>query len=417
MDIKAGVVIVTKFCKPGAKEFKEYIDYVNRDEAIRNDNMSAFNLYQDYMDNPEKTTGLFTSERSDLSKEEKEKVKEIFKLAQKNGSLMWQNVISFDNAWLEKNGLYNSETKFLDKETIENVTRKSMSVLQKKEGLENAFWSAAIHYNTDNIHVHIAMVEPDPQRQIQTNGSGIGERRGKYKLGSITAAKSSVVNSIINNQPENQLINQIIRHNIIDNKKEMSIFKDSELANQFLKIYSTMPDDKRLWNYKSNAITNQRTEIDKLSDMFIEKYNHKDLLELIDALDKQEMKYNEAYGKPISSYKQNKLNDLHYRLGNVILKEMKAYDYSEKERIYNELRSKNQKRNERALKTLRKNGKLKNTAANRSNLRMRIETLKYLLQHEIQSRKNQYQYELMKREEEWKKLLEERENNIEEDSF
>ncbi len=417
MDIKAGVVIVTKFCKPGTKAFKEYIDYVNRDEAIRNDNMSAFNLYQDYMDNPEKTTGLFTSERSDLSKEEKDKVKEIFKLAQKNGSLMWQNVISFDNSWLEKNGLYNSETKFLDKETIENVTRKSMSVLQKKEGLENAFWSAAIHYNTDNIHVHIAMVEPEPQRKIQTSTSGIEERRGKYKLGSITAAKSSVVNSIINNQPENQLINQIIRHNIIDNKKEMSVFKDSELANLFLKIYSTMPDDKRLWNYKSNAITNQRTEIDKLSDMFIEKYNHKDLLELINALDKQEMKYNEAYGKPISSYKQNKLDDLHYRLGNVILKEMKAYDYSEKGRIYNELRSKNQKRNERALKTLRKNGKLKNTAANRSSLRMRIETLKYLMEHEIQSRKNQYQYELMKREEEWKKLLEEKENNIEEDSF
>ena len=150
---------------------------------------------------------------------------------------------------------------------------------------------------------------------------------------------------------------------------------------------------------------------------FIEKYNHKDLLELIDALDKQEMKYNEAYGKPISSYKQNKLDDLHYRLGNVILKEMKAYDYSEKERIYNELRSKKQKRNERALKTLRKNGKLKNTAANRASLRMRIETLKYLMEHEIQSRKNQYQYELMKREEEWKKLLEEKENNIEEESF
>lgn len=35
----------------------------------------------------------------------------------------------------------------------------------KNESLENATWSAAIHYNTDNIHVHVATVEPAPCRQ------------------------------------------------------------------------------------------------------------------------------------------------------------------------------------------------------------------------------------------------------------
>ena len=42
---------------------------------------------------------------------------------------------------------------------------KAVSKMLKSEGLENAVWSAAIHFNTDNIHVHIAAVEPEPMRK------------------------------------------------------------------------------------------------------------------------------------------------------------------------------------------------------------------------------------------------------------
>lgn len=33
------------------------------------------------------------------------------------------------------------------------------------EHLEHAIWSGAIHYNTDNIHIHIAIVEEYPKRE------------------------------------------------------------------------------------------------------------------------------------------------------------------------------------------------------------------------------------------------------------
>ena len=405
-DIKAGVVIVSKFCKPQAKEFNNYIGYINRDEAIRNDNIEKYNLYQNYMGNPEKTTGLFTCDKSELSQEDKRRLKDAFALAQENGSLMWQNVISFDNNWLEKNGLYNSKEHILDETIIENLARKSMSVLQKKEELEDALWCGAIHYNTDNIHVHIAMVEVNPQRKMCTKGSGEGERRGKLKLGSLAAAKSSIVNQVINNQPENERINNIIRHNIIDNKKETSVFQDRLLAEQFIKIYATMPEDKRLWNYNSNAITQQRPEIDKLSNMFIERYHKDDLKELIEALDSQEQKYREAYGTNAkSSYKENKIQDLYYRLGNVILKEMKNYDTNEKRRIYEEKKKDKQKVSQSALKPINKSGRLRNATA-KYNLTITIALLKESIEHAIESQKNQYQYELMIREAELAKIEE-----------
>ena len=35
----------------------------------------------------------------------------------------------------------------------------------EKENLQNSVWSGAIHYNTDNIHIHVATVEPSPLRK------------------------------------------------------------------------------------------------------------------------------------------------------------------------------------------------------------------------------------------------------------
>ena len=92
-DVKAGVVCVTKFCRASNKEFRAYIDYIDREEAARTEHSNEYNLYADYMGNPEKTTGLFTSEKNNLNPEEKKLLKEQFSKAQENGSLMWQTVL------------------------------------------------------------------------------------------------------------------------------------------------------------------------------------------------------------------------------------------------------------------------------------------------------------------------------------
>ena len=92
---------------------------------------------------------------------------------------MWQTVISFDNRWLEQNGIYDSQKQILDEQKLKEVTRLAVNRLLKSEGLEHAVWSAGIHYNTDNLHVHIATVEPYPMREkMMYNGKK--EVRGKF---------------------------------------------------------------------------------------------------------------------------------------------------------------------------------------------------------------------------------------------
>lgn len=341
--IKAGVVVVTEFCKPDNQMFQGYINYMDRDEAVRNAHIDEYNVYQDYMGNPYKTTGLFAQDKSRLSEKEKQELKEQFSMAQDNKSLMWQTVISFDNEWLRKQGLWNGYLSTQNEQKLQGIIRKSVNGMLEKENLQNAVWSAAFHLNTDNLHVHIAIVEPIPMREKKAypvyktytkNGKveqvQVGsemEYKGRFKLSSIEACKSAVVNEIVNTREQNLEINRVIRESIVQKKRETALRQDEELGKAFFSLYEKMPDCKRsLWNYNNSKMSHLKGEIDTLSNAYLKKYHKKDYEELKEKLMKQDALYREAYGESKSSYFDGKIEDLYTRLGNAILKEIREYD-------------------------------------------------------------------------------------------
>jgi len=61
-SVTPGVVLKTKFITSDKKAFQDYVDYVDREEAKKEQGAheKLFTLYQDYMDNPDKTSSLFT---------------------------------------------------------------------------------------------------------------------------------------------------------------------------------------------------------------------------------------------------------------------------------------------------------------------------------------------------------------------
>ena len=290
-----------------------------------------YDLYADYMGNPEKTTGLFSAEKNRLTEAESKEMKKRFAAAQEKGSLMWQTVISFDNSWLKENGLLHDG--ILDEKKIYEVTRKGMRKMLQKEGLENAIWSGSIHYNTDNIHIHVATVEPDPMRKVKEyqdmEWGRTVEMVGRFKLSSIEACKSTIANEIIKSRDINRKINEIIRGTIIKQKKDHSLAKDKELAHAFFQLYKKLPEcDKKMWNYSTNLMKSIRPDIDELSRRYIDQYHKNDFQKLVSELKMQSLKYQEAYstkGNP-EEYVNNKIKDLYKKLGNCILKELREYD-------------------------------------------------------------------------------------------
>ncbi|PEB61242.1 hypothetical protein COM86_25315 [Priestia megaterium] len=324
--ITPGIVLKTKFVTSVKKAFQDYVDYVDRDDAKKDQeaNEKLFTLYQDYMDNPDKTSSLFTQQSNQLNDEEKKQLKKLFEKAQGNKSIMWQDVITFHNPWLQENGLYDARTHTVDEKKLMDITRKSMKEMLKRERLnESAVWSAAIHYNTGNIHIHIATVEPQPNRE-----------RGKRKPKTLDAMKSTVVNQILNRGEQQQKINDLIRNDMVRKKKQDSSlrWKNRDIQPLFLQIYNHLPEDKRQWQYSYRTLKPMKPFIDVLSQKYIEKYHRNEYQQLLGKLDKEVEELKKAYGegkgdeKRYKDYKQTKIDDLYKRMGNAFLKEMKDYD-------------------------------------------------------------------------------------------
>lgn len=325
LNKKVGVVIVSKFLTSSSKKFNSYIDYIGREEAIRNEKFNRYSLYEDYMGNPSKTTGLFNADSDLMNEDEKINAQKLFRKAQKNNSIMWQDVFSFDNDWLKEQGLYNPITKELDEVKIKDAVRKSIDYsLGKKDILESSVWNGAIHYNTDNIHIHVAICEPEPTVQ-----------RGKRTQKTLDEMKSKFVNELLNSNENYKDINNIIRSEIIGENNNSLVLKDKKLKSLMKDVIKNLPDDKRHWHYGYNTMNDSKKYLDEMTKYYIDTYKKNEFNELLTKLNKQELILKETYGvgnrAKYKDYKQSKIDDLYKRMGNAFLSEIKDYIKSEEE--------------------------------------------------------------------------------------
>ncbi|GLY11964.1 MobP2 family relaxase [Pseudobacillus badius] len=343
MSRSPGVVLKSKFVMPSASEYNNYVEYMDRDDVKREvqvnrhsqavNDFQVYHSYINYMGDEEKQGSLFTSDIDELNSKQKRELKKIFHLAQQNGSPLWQDVISFDNQWLQKQALYDSKTGALDEEKIRNVVREAIKEMLKAENMEDtAVWSAAIHYNTDNIHVHVATVEPFPTREKkrifdkETN-EWTEQYRAKRKQGTLDKMKSRVANTILDRTKERNRINDLIRGSV-STKKSVDLATYRKTKRLFQKAIKKLPEDRKKWQYGYQAINDARPYIDEIVEVYLNTYHKKEMRELHKLLDDEVKVMKELYGEgsQYQKYKETKLNDLQKRLGNAVLVEIRAYD-------------------------------------------------------------------------------------------
>src|SRR5699024_8589373 len=152
------VVLRSKFVTPGSSVFNNYMNYMDREDAKRNveinhasDHQNELDvLYQmmDYMDDDTKQGEVVTASQDYLNDSEKQKMKKQFQIAQQDESRMWQDVISFDNDWLEKQDVYNSKNHTVDETKMRSIVRETMQTMLAAERMQqSAIWTASLHYN------------------------------------------------------------------------------------------------------------------------------------------------------------------------------------------------------------------------------------------------------------------------------
>ena len=321
------IVIKSKFVTPSQREksgnYQEFLNYMDRKDTHAHENeLLEYETYQDYMANDEKSTGLFSSVSDSLNEKEKEYMKDLFADCQNKGSILWQDVISFDNEWLKENQIIDGT--HVDEKRLKQATRNGINAMLKKEGLlESAVWTAAIHFNTDNVHVHVATVQDSNFKE-----------RGKRKLGSLETMKSKVINNLIDKSKDYEKLNYFIREQVISKKREDDMMSlknkivNRDLVKQFKHIHQHLPEDKRLWKYNMNGIADTRKEIDKFTTLYIEKHFKKEFEDFKKTLDKEVENHKRLYGdsEKAEKYRDKKMTDLYTRMGNAVLNEIKEHD-------------------------------------------------------------------------------------------
>lgn len=238
--------------------FQEYIDYMNRSYATEKQS--------------DELTAIFTQDANYLQREKVTELKQKLEQANRNGSLLWQGVISFDNEFLAAQGLYDRATGRVDQQAIKTVMRDVIPKMIAKEGLsESAFWWGNIHLNTDNIHVHFGLSEIESKREkFFYQPRHRMEYRGNFSQKTIQKCKSDVFHGLINDKTRSallrkeqilanlkaNLINQVVQENRVVRSTEKNFLEQA---------YNHLPFQKK-WRYGSNA------KDFAVSKFFLDKY-------------------------------------------------------------------------------------------------------------------------------------------------
>src|SRR5699024_10985269 len=115
--------------------------------------------------------------------------------------------------------------------------------------------TASLHYNTDNIHVHIATVEPYPTRDIvrrfdHENGQWQEEYRAKRKPKTLEKMNSKVANCILDRTQKRYEIDELLRGTVKSKKEgQISLASFKKTKKLYVEAKKRLPENKKEWRY------------------------------------------------------------------------------------------------------------------------------------------------------------------------
>lgn len=280
------VVVVSDFVKSHIsnnlknENFSDFLKYQERDSAnfSGNDNSESYLLpvsisgqlnYQDRLDRNKREVEsnysmAFNQKHSTLSKNEYEKLKQDFDKADKSGNTMFREIISFDTDFLIKNNIATKkdddktiksfkEDMIVDQGKLRNIIvewmNNSNGFLVQNGFSDNAIWSANIHQNTNDLHVHIAITElGKSSRPTMPNG----EIKGKLSQ-QVIKRQIKKLHDLITNSDKFKTLNQKIGVMTDDLKSDfIKIIEQKKSDYLFKKVWEVLPENKNLWRVNGN---------------------------------------------------------------------------------------------------------------------------------------------------------------------
>lgn len=277
--------------------------------------------------------GVFSINKEKMDAKDIGEVNEIIKNAQNNGSVFYQDVISFDTEFLIKEKIYDLVTNKLDEKRIRHASHKMMDKMFEDEDIQSGYWFASIHRNTDHIHIHYGTVETKNTRpliSVEEEGGQYLAPKGKRKQKTIDNMKSVFANALVDRTVELSRIS-FLRNTLVQDIKDTYQQKDNLMQKTLLEnLYEDLPSNKKYWQYGSKYISeNTRDKIDKITDSLMKDNPH--YKEYFERTEEESNYRKDIFGDSERSEKEyaiNKKKDIQKRLGNSLLKELKRHSES-----------------------------------------------------------------------------------------
>lgn len=332
----------------------QYLDYSEREEAV--DLLNDFNLetgesniqhdsdenlagYLGYTDRKAATkledglTGVyptFTQDSLNLTHKQHHELADKIREAQKNKSMLWQGVVSFNPDFLERAKLYDPETGVVNQRAIKRSVQKAIPEMLKQEELNvpETFWWADVHLNTNHVHVHIGISQTKNTRALK-----FGEPKGTFQTKSLKKIKSIVHREVEDKVSRKQDINlekkiDELKKDVVDQLKEN--LQQQQQQKILEQIWYALPNykDKRRWRASNNSYDFREAKLlaGKLVDDLLKTDLNQDYEKYLLAIKQKDSDNREKYGQNISDSIPKKQKDLHDYLMNRVFDELKKVD-------------------------------------------------------------------------------------------
>ena len=288
-----------------------------------------------YMGNAEKSDGCFNDKTDLFTQTDIDEHRKLEQQSKANGCPKYVSVISFQNDFLEENNLLVNGVANIT--ALKQLTRKAVNTLirnEKKFDEDNIYWAGAIHTNTDNIHIHLSILERERRE----------DRVKKYRDGDMISVdamdkmKSSIISSIIKDNPKVIELTRIERELLLPKLSESY----TNATAQMYDLIGKLPKDKG-WQYNRPKMKKYQPDIDKVVMNVVNSNEH--LKSVYDSYEKSIDDlcdyFKEIYGAgrthKFVKYKDSKLNEFRERAGNALLRELSKMDTDNSDYIQSDI--------------------------------------------------------------------------------
>lgn len=331
------------FYKPnfGDDEYKEKRKYYSSNKAKDYLNYITTGIeemkkldYVEYMNNREKSRGVFNQDGILTS----EKRKQIRKYLRKTKSVIWDCLITFE----EKFG-----KKWCDNyEQAYNLMKNEFPKFLKQAGFnpDNIEWFAGLHENTDNRHIHIAFFERKPQR-IRPNKKGKQFSMGLIPKSVILGFKPQIELAITDFKAREILVMKQLQDYT---KEQLNEISGRTFNNKLLALANKFPEKGSLMYASSNMVFLQ-SEIDSITDYAISKseiakQSKDDFIDLAKEKDERFAHYCKRNKvKQPYSFEKKYTQDFYRRIGNIVIQFARETKRADDERLKLNARYKQEK--------------------------------------------------------------------------